>query len=84
MITVEKMRRAYKIHKKLSERASYYENQRPQGRGGIAVCDDEYAKKWQGIEFRIHFLDCYLMGDSVNWFFARWLTNEEAKKRNGW
>ena len=84
MKTIEKMQRAFKLYKKLSDRQVFYINSRRQGRNGIAGEKDEYAIKWQAIEFRVHFLECYLSGQSVNWFFARWITNEEAKDRNGW
>lgn len=84
MKTIEKMQRAFKLYKKLSDRQVFYINSRRQGRNGIACDKDEYAIKWQAIEFRVHFLECYLSGQDINWFFARWVTNEVAKARNGW
>lgn len=84
MKTIKKMQRAFKLYKKLKSRQQFFVNTRREGINGIAGSKDEYAVKWQAIEFRVHFLECYLSGQNINWYFARWITNTEADARNGW
>jgi len=55
---------------------------RARGRHGIAIDHDHNAKEWQKLEFRIHILRCYLSGGRINWFHARWCSNDEADRRN--
>lgn len=81
MKTIEKMQRAFKLYQILKMQSDSYTALRPGGIFGIAVDKDEYAKKWQHINFRKHFLECYLSGDSINWHQAKWLTPEQANQR---
>ncbi len=82
--THPRLRRAFKLYKALSTSQQYARCARPRGQSGIAVDDDEYALRWQSYEFRMHKLDSWIMDDHINWFFARWLSVDEAKERNKW
>lgn len=82
MRTIEKLERAFLLYEKLKSRSDQFEKNRPKGIDGIACDHDHNAIEWQKLEFRIHFLRCYLKGEKINWFYARWLTTREADRRN--
>lgn len=82
--TISRLRRAFKVHQRLSLRQRHALAQRSKGQSGIAIDDDYQALRWQSHEFRMHKIEQWMSNDSINWFFARWLTAEEAKNRNGW
>ena len=82
--TVEGMARAFKLYETLTSRQRSFAGARRHGESGIACCNDEYALKWQRINFRVHILKCWLENQPINWFFADWLNNGERSKRNGW
>lgn len=82
MKTIEKMSKAFKLYKYLKDLSDMYTNQRPNGCHGIAVQSDPLAKKWQSINFRTHVIEQYILNEPINWYNARWLTNDEAEKRN--
>lgn len=77
----DKIKRAFLLYEKLKSRADRFAENRG-GNFGIAVSNDYNAKEWQKLEFRIHILRCYLLGEKINWFYARWLSCEEAQLRN--
>ncbi len=79
--TLPRIRRAFEIYKALS--ASQAHAKMTRGTGfGIAVNYDDQAVKWQKLEFRLHVIDQWIRNDKINWFFARWLSVEEANRRN--
>ena len=82
MRTVEKMERAFALHETLKNRSDLFVSVRPRGSFAIAIEDDHNAKEWQKLQFRLHFLNCYLRGQKINWFHAKWLSNDEANSRN--
>lgn len=82
MRDINKIPRAFKLYKKLFGLMKHYEACRNQGNFGIACHDDELARKWQRLEFRTHVIECYITGEKINWFYARWLSNDEAERRN--
>lgn len=82
MRTIKKLERAFLLYEQLKSRSDTFVTNRGKGRDGIAVDTDHNARQWQKLEFRIYFLRCYLKGEKSNWFYARWLSNEEAERRN--
>lgn len=82
MRTVEKMERAFALYETIKNRSDMFVSNRREGSFGIAVSDDHNAKQWQKLQFRLHFLQCYLRGQKINWFHAKWLSNDEAQRRN--
>jgi hypothetical protein len=80
--TIKKLERAFSLYEQLKNRSDKFAENRGCGRIGIAVDNDYHAKEWQKLEFRLHFLRCYLKGEKINWFYARWLSNDEADSRN--
>jgi hypothetical protein len=82
MRTIEKMERAFALHETIKARSDMFMNNRIEGRYGIAVSEDHNAKEWKKLQFRLHFFQCYLRGQKINWFHAGWLTNDEAARRN--
>lgn len=82
MRTIKKMERAFSLYEGLKARSDMYLQNRNKGRRGIGVDDDHNAKEWRKLEFRIHFLTCYLKGEKINWHYASWLSYDEAVIRN--
>lgn len=80
--SISRIKRAFNIYKRLSVSQQGFQNRRAQGMYGIAVDNDELAIKWRSYEFRMHVIDQWINGNSINWFYASWLTSDEAEKRN--
>ena len=82
MRSLDKIPRAFKLYQALKSRKDFVELNRLDGTFGIAVKKDRLAVRWQSLNFRLHVVECYITGDYINWYHARWLSNEEADKRN--
>lgn len=78
----DKTIRAHELYINLLNRASRCAYSRAKGQHGIAVDDDYWATEWQKLEFRIHLVECYIKQQPINWFFAKWLSDDEVKRRN--
>jgi hypothetical protein len=56
---------------------------RDKGITGIAVDNDEYAKRWRQHTMKHSILESWLRGESPNWRNAYHLKTDEIIKRNG-
>lgn len=73
----------FNLYVKLNRSSDGYISMRKNGFCAIAVSDDFYARKWQQIQMRLEIMKTYLSNEKApNWFMARWLDYDEAKKRN--
>lgn len=81
MRTLDRVARAFRVYQDLKCIMQNCEAARPQGIHGIAVADDYHAKVWRKHEFRVHVLESYIKGEPINWFYARWLSVDEADRR---
>lgn len=73
----------FNLYVKCNRKSESYQSMRNEGISAIAVSDDFYATKWQQIQMRLEIMKTYLSNDKApNWFMARWLDYDEAKKRN--
>ena len=69
------------LYKKVISQMNFYKNMR-ESLHGIAVGNDEYAKKWQGLNMRRELLEAKLEGRNPNWYHAYYLPIEEMERRN--
>ena len=83
MKTQNRLARAFKLYQKLHDKMIQIELRRPSGRHGIAINYDPPALEWQKLSFRAHRLECYITGEPINWFNAKWLSIEEIQRRMG-
>lgn len=81
-MTVDRMRRAFKLYMKVDNRMNCLKALRKDGVNGILNGKDDDAIAYQNIYFRKHVLQCILNDQPINWFFASWLDNTERRKRN--
>lgn len=79
----ERRSKVFRLYLKAKRKSDYHLNERPQGRSAIGVSEDYDAKEWQSVQMRISIMEAYLLSENApNWFNARWLSYEEAKRRN--
>lgn len=81
--SLERRKKVFRLYQKAKRTEAMALNFRAEGRSAIAVSNDEYAIQWQSVQMRLNIMECYLSGTlTPNWFNARWLSHDEARKRN--
>lgn len=78
----ESMHKAFDLYRRVKYKIDFYTKMRPDGQYGIAVDSDHYAIKWQQKRMTLEILEAYLSGHKPNWFHAKHIDNEEARRRN--
>lgn len=78
-VSREKVAKIFALYSSVNKEMVWLEQR---GNFGIAIGNDEKSRRWQSIAMRREILISFLMNKNPNWYFAHWISNEEAQRRN--